>query len=163
MGYTTNFDGKFTIAPPLTRPMIDELGDIDSGLPGTPYSLCKWEASEDGSFLQHNGEEKFYLYTEWLRYLVDNFFTPRGRTVYGEVIWQGEEIRDRGVLSVVNGEVTAAKEEDRKPDNTDLSKLNFLVTQLTQFVLPLLENGDAFEAAQYIEVALAKCGVEVKS
>jgi hypothetical protein len=70
-----------------------------------PGLWCDWEITEDGKALTWNGNEKFYDYEEWLRYLIDNFFTPLGYVLNGDVRWQGEDYDDFGTISVVDNEV----------------------------------------------------------
>lgn len=67
-----------------------------------PGLWCKWELNDEGTELQWDGGEKFYDYPEWVRYLIDNFFMPWGILLNGEILWQGEDISDRGLLIVEN-------------------------------------------------------------
>lgn len=68
-----------------------------------PGLWCQWEPTDDGTKIQWNGVEKFYSYTEWLQYLIDNFLNKWGITITGEVRYQGEESADFGRVVVVNG------------------------------------------------------------
>ncbi len=67
---------------------------------GQPSLWCHWSASDTS--LEWNGAEKFYQYAEWLEYLVEQFFVPRGIQLNGAVQWQGEDPTDRGILSMRN-------------------------------------------------------------
>ena len=67
-----------------------------------PGLWCQWVPSEDGAFLAWDFGEKFYEYDAWLRYLIEHFLKPWGRTLNGEVMWQGEDPSDRGLLRVKN-------------------------------------------------------------
>ncbi len=99
MGYTTDFEGSFTIKPPLNAAGVEELKNFSETRhdgPVGPGVWCDWVASEDGTELAHNGNEKFYHYCEWLTYLVNNFFRPRRRKLSGSVTWQGEQPDDMG-------------------------------------------------------------------
>jgi len=154
MGYTTYFDGKLSIDPPLTKEQVnyinkfsdtrrmqrdpaklanlpdpireavdlplgvnggyyvgstcdflsgqdrDEVIQYNSPPSGQPGLWCQWVVSDDGSTLEWDGEEKFYEYGNWLRYLIEHFFSKWGRTLEGEISWQGEESDDRGVIYV---------------------------------------------------------------
>ena len=154
MGYTTYFDGKLSIDPPLTKEQVnyinkfsdtrrmqrdpaklanlpdpireavdlplgvnggyyvgstcdflsgqdrDEVIQYNSPPSGQPGLWCQWVVSDDGSTLGWDGEEKFYEYGNWLRYLIEHFFSKWGRTLEGEISWQGEESDDRGVIYV---------------------------------------------------------------
>lgn len=162
MGYTTDFDGEFSLDKPLdpeqitylkklsgTRrmkrdpaiavtlpdpvrkavglPIGDDAGYFVGGLDfmgqesdpsvlnynrppiGQPGLWLQWEPSEDGTSIVWNGSEKFYDYTDWLKYLIDNFLAPWGYTLNGEVEWQGEEPDDKGILGVKNNKVYVKK------------------------------------------------------
>lgn len=78
---------------------------IDFNQPSStqPELWCKWIV--EGNTLKWNGWEKFYCYTEWLLYLITNFFTPWGVILNGEILWQGEELSDRGIITVINSKV----------------------------------------------------------
>ena len=70
-----------------------------------PGLWCQWEISVDGTELEWNGGEKFYNYTDWLKYLIKNFFKPWGRKLNGEIDWFGEDRTDLGRIVVKNNEV----------------------------------------------------------
>lgn len=113
MGYTTDFEGMFSIEPVLTLEHKNELEDLAESLggpnnpPNAPDSYLQWVPTEDGKHLEWDGGEKFYDYTQWLTWLIDDKLKPWGYTVSGSVKWAGEEADDRGILSVVNNVVTA--------------------------------------------------------
>lgn len=73
---------------------------IDGNRPPStqPGLWCQWRPTDDGLSLEWDGNEKFYNYVEWLQYLVDKVFTPRGYTLSGEVEFQGEERGDTGKI-----------------------------------------------------------------
>lgn len=152
MGYSTYFDGEFTVTPPLTpahreyleafrdtrrmkrNPLIaDTFPDplrVAVGLPvgdGGQYCVgsnrlnsgqdhdasildynkpphdqpglwCQWVPSEDGSLIVWDEGEKFYNYTEWLKYIIAHFLRPWGYKLSGTVSWQGDDDSDRGVI-----------------------------------------------------------------
>ena len=144
MGYTTEFEGFFTITPPLegapaallrglcnTRRMARDADskygvegeyyveeeDKDDGAkildedrpPCTQPALnCNWELSEDGAELQWSGMEKFYGYTEWLRYFITRVF-PEGTVLNGEVSFAGEDEQDKGVIQLVNNRISVTQ------------------------------------------------------
>jgi hypothetical protein len=87
---------------------ILEYNDPPEGQPGL---WCQWIAveDEDGAYtrIEWDGGEKFYEYTAWLEYIVENFLKPWGRTLNGEVEWQGEDRGDIGLLVVKDNVVTA--------------------------------------------------------
>ena len=71
---------------------------------GQPNSWCQW-CMPTHTTLAWDGAEKFYDYAEWLGYLITHFFRPSGYVVNGDVCWQGEDHKDRGILSVTNNAV----------------------------------------------------------
>ena len=69
-----------------------------------PGLWCQW-IIEDGELRWDEGE-KFYNYTDWLRYLIKNFFAPEGYTLNGVVGFQGEDDEDRGEITIEDNQVT---------------------------------------------------------
>jgi hypothetical protein len=113
MGYTTSFSGQFKLDKELTLKDYRWLEDIndDHSTIGQdhPDSYCQWVATEDGLAIEWDGGEKFYYYTEWLQWLVDNFFAPRGYVLNGQVEWDGEERGDVGRITVEDNRMTVTK------------------------------------------------------
>lgn len=107
MGYTTDFDGCFYFSRDLTIKEKNELDDIankdwrdDDERPDIDSYYCQWISNEDGTALQWDGGEKFYGYINWLKWLIDEFFKPRGIILNGEVLWHGEDFKDIGKIIV---------------------------------------------------------------
>jgi hypothetical protein len=69
-----------------------------------PGLWCQWVINNKNE-LMWDGNEKFYNYVEWLKYLIKNFFQPWGVLLNGEIEWEGEESSDRGKIVVTNNEV----------------------------------------------------------
>lgn len=81
---------------------------------GIPGLWCQWVIEDDASgekVLCWDGGEKFYNYVRWLKYLIGNFFAPQGYILNGKVIWQGEDIDDRGKIEVINNVVKTTELE----------------------------------------------------
>lgn len=76
---------------------------------GQPGLWCKWTPSEDGHAIEWDGGEKFYDYVDWLKYIIQYFLAPWGYSLTGEVLFQGEDIHDRGTIVVVENEVSVKK------------------------------------------------------
>lgn len=70
-----------------------------------PGLWCQWTPSDDGTAIEWDEGEKFYYYTEWLKYIVDHFLKPWGRELNGEVSWSGEDSDDIGVIYARGHEV----------------------------------------------------------
>ena len=108
MGYTTNFEGSFEFSRELTEKEMDTINEFSEERHGElkPYSgmpgfWCDW-STPDGKILSWNGSEKFYNYTEWLQYLIDNFFESWNIKLNGKVFWSGERVTDVGTIEVEN-------------------------------------------------------------
>ena len=74
-----------------------------------PGLWLQWVLNEDGTQLKWDGNEKFYGYVEWLKYLINHFFEPWGIKLNGEVEWTGEDRNDIGKI-VVSNNVVEVKE-----------------------------------------------------
>lgn len=102
MGYTTKFKGELTIKPCPLDEIIEIVNDIsktrhdDKKYPGI---WCNWVINSNRN-LEWNGAEKFYNYIEWLQYLVQNVFAPKGYQLNGRIRYQGERMEDIGVIYV---------------------------------------------------------------
>lgn len=82
----------------LDESIIDHNGFREAVHPGL---WCQWIITDDDE-LEWDGGEKFYNYVEWLEYLIDNFFEPLGYELTGDIIFQGEDTDDCGVINVEN-------------------------------------------------------------
>jgi len=71
-----------------------------------PGLWCQWVNFDDGARLEWDGNEKFYSYIEWLKYIIKNFFIPWGIVAEGTITWVGEDSSDMGKISVKNNEVS---------------------------------------------------------
>ena len=112
MGYTTEFEGKFSLSAPAPAEVVLAIRDLDGRKgklpPGTtpwPDGYCQWVLTADLTGIEWDGEEKFYDYVEWLQAIIDNVLKPAGVALTGTVKYQGESFDDAGTLSVVDGEV----------------------------------------------------------
>lgn len=115
MGYTTEFNGEFTVEPKLKEEHIALLEKIGGYGPSErrallhkqapPDSWCQWVPSKDGTGIRWDGGEKFYHYLEWLRFLISEYLVRWGYRVNGRVQWRGEEWNDTGTIVVVDNDV----------------------------------------------------------
>lgn len=76
---------------------------------GQPGLWCQWTTNEAGTTIEWDEGEKFYDYTEWLAYLIENFLSRWGYTVNGEVEWAGEDRDDLGKLVVKDNVVSRGR------------------------------------------------------
>lgn len=74
---------------------------------GQPGLWCQWVPTSDRAGIEWNGGEKFYYYTEWLKYIIEHFLKPWGYVLNGEVEWCGEDRHDVGKIVVDNNSVKA--------------------------------------------------------
>lgn len=101
MGYTTYFQGEWTLDRELTEEdqnWLVEFAERRHEGEGPGY-WCNWEPTSRTTIGWNEGE-KFYEYVEWIKYLVREFFIPRGYVLNGEVEWTGEEAWDGEQLDV---------------------------------------------------------------
>lgn len=73
-----------------------------------PSLWCQWEIGDFANepVLQWDGGEKFYNYVEWLKYLINHFFSKWGVILNGEIDWYGEDREDIGKIVVKDNVVT---------------------------------------------------------
>lgn len=65
-----------------------------------PGLWCQWVPSEDGNYIEWDGNEKFYYYIEWIEYLIKHFFSPWGYVLSGVVNYSGEDDDDYGSITI---------------------------------------------------------------
>jgi hypothetical protein len=80
--------------PPLTQPSL----------------YLGWQAitTSDPTMLeiQWDGNEKFYEYIAWMKYLIEKLIKPNGGTANGDIKWWGEDSDDMGMIKVENNCIT---------------------------------------------------------
>ena len=102
MGYTTKFKGELKIKPSPSNEIIKVVNNISKTRHDNekyPGIWCQWIINSNGN-LEWNGAEKFYNYIEWLQYLIQNVFEPKGYVIEGRVRYRGERFEDIGVIYV---------------------------------------------------------------
>lgn len=102
MGYRTDFAGEFSLNRPLElehKAILEAFAAERHEGEIFPSIWCHWEPTKDGTAIHCQTEEvTFYNYREWLEYIVVNFLLGWGYHIAGEVLFQGEDITDRGLL-----------------------------------------------------------------
>lgn len=83
----------------------DSILDYNQPPSTQPGLWCQWVLN-DPEHLEWDGGEKFYSYTEWLKYLIKEFFKPWGIKLNGSIKWYGEDPEDVGIIVVVDNSVT---------------------------------------------------------
>lgn len=117
MGYSTDFSGELELSAVPSAELVallEEFADTRHEGDEFPGIWCQWILEEnDGEFtLEWDGGEKFYEYTEWLRYLIEHFFEPNGIKLDGLIYWDGEESDDTGRIIVKDSVVKECSGED---------------------------------------------------
>ncbi len=79
----------------------DDVLEYSTAPAGQPGLWCQWTPTEDRHGIEWDGGEKFYEYTAWLVYIIENFLKPWGLILDGEVTWQGQGPDDLGQLCVI--------------------------------------------------------------
>lgn len=131
MGYDTEFEGKFTLDRDLSPEQLDllqrlanirsddpefrELAQrlprpLESAPPSSP-SWLQWVPT-GARTIEWDGNEKFYDYVEWLDFLIVSALSPWGLKLNGTVAYSGEDINDRGTITVVDNHITFRPAED---------------------------------------------------
>lgn len=131
MGYTTKFNGHFEVNPCLKEEHFAFLTayaarDHRDDIPETPGYHCQWIPSSE-STIEWDGNEKFYDYVEWLRWIIEKYLEPWGYELNGRVSYSGEEIDDFGTITVVRNEVKVKRGITENHDRHD--KIRSLVNR----------------------------------
>lgn len=93
-----------------------EITDCNNPPEGVPGLWCEWRVVDEGEghkLLWSEGE-KFYAYVEWLQFLINEFFTPWGITLSGDIFWRGESRCDFGRIEVAESVVVVTYAERKK-------------------------------------------------
>lgn len=116
----TGLDKKYGIEGEFYIPEDGNCGQSDmTGVPehgqNTPPKTqpglwCQWTPErgegKDPDVIKWDGGEKFYEYVAWIKYIIERILKPRGYTLTGSVMWQGEEMGDRGRITIRKNKVT---------------------------------------------------------
>jgi hypothetical protein len=138
MGYTTNFEGKLKLNKQLSLDDYNWLEQNHEGHNlenGAPDSYLQWQPSKDGWFIGWDGSEKFYYYKEWISWLIEHFFKPKGYILNGKIEWSGEEQGDVGLIEIADNVMTVREGKityDESRDDIEVT-LQSLWNQLNGF------------------------------
>ncbi len=84
---------------------ILEYNNPPSTQPGLWLQWIIVDNQDETYSLEWDGNEKFYYYTEWLKYLIEKIFNPNNVQLSGSVDFRGEEWDDNGTISINNNKV----------------------------------------------------------
>jgi len=110
MGYNTDFIGNFELSKVPGVKVIRLMEDLTETRHDDrvmPSLWCQWVLRVRGDvyYITYSGDEKFYEYIAWIKYIIDNIMVPDGIKLNGEMIWQGEDITDRGCIEICDNVV----------------------------------------------------------
>lgn len=142
MGYTTEFRGSVELGRKLTMAEAKELLDIADG-DGAEKSTgidayFQWVPSDDLQHIVWDRNEKFYQYTEQLKWLC-NWLRQHDILANGCLYWQGEEVGDTGTLVVTANSVVshpAEKQNTKSPKPLTMRGLQELALAQVAAVKP---------------------------
>lgn len=123
MGQAISFIGALTFNRELTHKEWLELTDLShevssrnhlytkyTDTPETiPEGYLQWEPNNSGTEFRWNGAKGFHNYIHWLRWIIKHYMKPHELVLNGQVLWQGEEISDAGMMNVIDNKVTYQK------------------------------------------------------
>lgn len=147
MGYTTNFEGEFKFDRQLTHQEAGVLRDLydaergESRTQGAPDAYLQWVVGDDRHALRYDGNEKFYEYIPWLKFLIETHFEPWGVKLSGTVLWQGEDVTDIGMIIVKDNAVRIVEKSHIDPETVPPGQVVSDPAQLLS-VLEDLQNGN---------------------
>lgn len=129
-------EGEFYIdgGGPHGQDHEDNIIDCNEPPSTQPGLWCQWIPSEDGMYIQWDGGEKFYHYTEWLQYIITNFLVPHNHVLNGQVKWSGEGINDIGILEVKDNQIIVHSGVISLTEDIDVqAKANELLSMLSVY------------------------------
>jgi hypothetical protein len=148
MGYSTEFEGGFKVDRPLSfehygvlKMLHDDQDEVikEYKMEAPTDAYCQWKVQSDRQTIKWDGGEKFYDYDKWIENIC-MLLETWGYKLNGTVLWQGEDMLDRGKIVVTDNSVRLVKFATEE----ELNKLAKSV------VLHLLDNQpkEAMEAAE---------------
>ncbi len=144
MSYYTRFTGRLALSRQLT---LDEYRDLEDnwvdgvklqikgcGLYGETWS--PWSINKEGTELSIECDGSAYYWEEVLQLMVDQFFSPKGIILNGEMTWNGEEGGDLGRLIVKDNVIRTVSLDDitgmkKELINLGASMANYLINKGT--------------------------------
>jgi hypothetical protein len=108
VGLPVGPEGDYFVGGPGFMGQNDDPSVVEHNSPpnSQPGLWCQWTPNEEGTAIVWDEGEKFYEYTEWLWYLIENFLKPWGYVLNGTVRWQGEDSNDCGAIKVKNNDIS---------------------------------------------------------
>lgn len=107
MSYEYSCSGGIRITPPLSTSQREEFLAFRDSLndpEGPNDRYCPFELYSDLDLI-HCAGTLDESPIDWVSYLIDKFFAPRGYTLDGDVVVEGEDFDDRTVIAVHDNKV----------------------------------------------------------
>lgn len=118
MGYTTKFAGYLRLSRRLTiaeaRLLLLYADDSRNAPAPNPGGYLQWVPSASLDTIGWDGNEKFYNYVEWLRW-VCAWLKDAGIAANGSIVWFSEEVCDTGTITVIENFVRCTKNNAPPP------------------------------------------------
>jgi len=83
----------------------DSVLDHNSSDGSMPGLWCQWVPAGDSDEIEWDNGEKFYNYVEWIKWLIEHFFSQWKIKLNGTVNWYGEDREDTGRIIIKNNVV----------------------------------------------------------
>lgn len=109
MGYTTRFNGRFDFVGDVPLNIIESMKSLEGvdtrDRSGTTYPgmFCQWVLTSDKKGIKWDGEEKFYQWEDWLKWIIGQYLLPNGVGLKGHVAFQGDDVEDAGFIDILDG------------------------------------------------------------
>lgn len=129
--------------PPVTQPGLWCQWVIS---PVNPKDMEDETKDTVRAYLEWDGAEKFYCYTEWLKYIIKNFLEPEGITACGAFLAVGEEYGDATYIIVDNNNVSTV---DAFNEGASEELCNKLSGDLLKFFLEEVSSAPSQITAEY--------------
>lgn len=98
---------------PTNHGDVEDASVIDCNEPpvGQPSLWCQWIYQEkDGqATICWDEGEKFYEYVEWIQYIIKSILAPKEYILNGDVQFQGDSPRDKGIIRIQDNVVSLMK------------------------------------------------------
>lgn len=107
VGLPLGIDGEFFISGKGSSGQDKDKSVIDYNEPPStqPGLWCQWIPANGGNSIEWDGNEKFYDYIGWIKYIIANFMKPWGYSLNGTVKWRGKSFDDIGKIVITDNVV----------------------------------------------------------
>lgn len=89
----------------------DKIINHNAPHPSQPGLWCQWVATDDGTAITWDGNEKFYDSVAWMEYIIREFLAPSGAATRGIKESADERFKEFTFDHTLNGVIDASGEE----------------------------------------------------